>query len=99
MVYKDGVSNVHTRDFTKEIYKALMENHHFWFVEKKVVIILQNSQPNIHKGSILKSTISSHFIQEDKYLVRFTVNPNIHYKLDTYSPSMFEGSTNRNPTQ
>jgi hypothetical protein len=24
----------------KEIYKALMENHHFWFVEKKMVIHL-----------------------------------------------------------
>jgi hypothetical protein len=38
MVYKDGVSNMHTQDFSKKTYKAFMENHQFWFVEKKMVI-------------------------------------------------------------
>jgi hypothetical protein len=40
MVYKDGVSNVHTRDFIREIYEALMANHQ------------ENVDFNIHEGLI-----------------------------------------------
>ncbi len=35
MVYKNGVFNMRTQKFIKKIYKALMKNHHLWFVKKK----------------------------------------------------------------
>jgi hypothetical protein len=34
VVYKDGVSNMHTQDFIKEIHKAFTENHRFGLVKK-----------------------------------------------------------------
>jgi hypothetical protein len=75
-----------------------MENHHFLFVEKKVVIFIPKPKTKYPQRFDIKITFYSHFTQ-DKYLVRLTFNPNIHYKPDTYSLSIFEGTTSRNPTQ
>jgi hypothetical protein len=47
--YKDGVSNVHTWDFIKEIFEAFMENHHL--VKKKVVILLTKLTTKNFKAS------------------------------------------------
>jgi hypothetical protein len=39
VVYKDGVSNMHTQDFIKEIHKAFTENHRFGLVKKNWLFI------------------------------------------------------------
>jgi hypothetical protein len=75
-----------------------MENHHFWFVEKKMVIFIAKLMTKYPQRFDIKITFYSHFTQ-DKYLVGLTFNPNIHYKPNTYSLSMFEGTTSRNTTQ
>jgi hypothetical protein len=72
-----------------------MENHHIWFVEKKVVIFIAKLETKYPQRFDIKITFYSHFTQ-DKYLVGLTFNPNIYYKLDIYSFSMFEGTISRN---
>jgi hypothetical protein len=83
----------------KKPIRHLWKTIDFGLLKRKWLFISQNLQPNIHEGSILKSTIFFHFTQEDQYLVGFTFNQNIHYKLDIYSPSMYEVSISRNSTQ
>jgi hypothetical protein len=71
------VSNVHTQDFIKKSIRHLWKTIVFGLLKRKWLFISQNSQPNIHEGLILKSTFSSHFTQEDKYLIGFALNPNM----------------------
>ncbi len=95
MVFPMYILKILSKKSTRHLWQTIV----FGLLKRKWLFISQNSWPNIHEGSILKSTFSSHFTQEDKYLVELTLNPNIFYKLNTYSPSMYEGSISKNPTQ
>jgi hypothetical protein len=81
MVYKDGVFNMHTQNFIKKIYKALMKNHHLWLVKKKVIIYLLKVTTKYLRRFNIKIYILFQFNQEDRYLIGLILSPNIHYKL------------------
>jgi hypothetical protein len=78
MVYKDGVSNVCTKDFIKKIHKALMKNHHLWLVKKKVIIHLPKVTTKYLRRFNIKIYIFFQFTQKDQYLIGLILSPNIH---------------------
>ncbi len=94
MVFSTCILKILSKKSIRHLWKTIV----FGLLKRKWLFILQNSWPNIHKSPILKSMFFSHFTQEDQYLVRLTFNQNIHYKLDTYFPSMYEGSISKHPT-
>jgi hypothetical protein len=70
MVYIYGISNVHTQDFIKKLYKAFMENQCLWIIKKKMIIHLAKLTPKYLQILDIKIYICDHFTHENQYLVR-----------------------------